>query len=218
MIHGIIFDMDGVLADSEPIIMESAVQMFKEHGVIVQASDFLPFVGTGEARFLGGVAEKYGFTLDIERDKTRTYDIYLDIIRGRLKPIHGAVEFVRACKAGGKRIAIATSADSRKMNGNLNEIGLPPSMFDAVVTGNDVVNKKPAPDIFLAAAKRLGIPAADCLVVEDAPNGIIAAKSAGAQCLGITSTFAKEVLIQAGADHTAASLADVPGAIMQFII
>ena len=210
MIRGVIFDMDGVLVDSEPIIVEAAVAMFREHGVAAKRDDFLPFVGTGEARFLGGVAEKYGFTLDIERDKMRTYDLYLSIIKGRLKPIAGAVEFIDTCKREKRRIAIAPSADTRKMRGNLSEIGLSTDVFDAVITGNDIVHKKPHPEVFLTAMTRLGLPAGDCLVVEDAPNGIVAGKSAGARCLGITSTFSSTELAKAGADFTAPSLAHVP--------
>ena len=85
-IKGIIFDMDGVLCDSEPFIAEAAAKMFAErHGTAVTPEDFHPFVGTGEDRFLGGVAEKYGVKLDMPADKDRTYAIYLDIIRGRLR-------------------------------------------------------------------------------------------------------------------------------------
>lgn len=212
MIRGVIFDMDGVLVDSEPIIVEAAVTMFREHGVAAHAADFLPFIGTGEARFLGGVAEKYGFALAIERDKTRTYDLYLELIKGRLQPIAGAVTFVTDCRRAGRKTAIATSADVRKMRGNLAEVGLAAAMFDAVVTGSDVVNKKPDPEVFLTAMARIALPADACLVIEDAPNGVLAAKRAGARCLGITSTFSADELNAAGADVTAPSLTAIPSA------
>ncbi|MEN8255375.1 MAG: HAD-IA family hydrolase, partial [Verrucomicrobiota bacterium] len=82
---------------------------------------------------------------------------------------------------------------------------LPLDSFDAVITGDDVENKKPAPDIFLMAAEHIGLSATDCLVVEDAVSGVEAAKAAGAQCLGITSSFTEEQL--KGADFFAADLA-----------
>jgi len=211
VIRGVIFDMDGVLVDSEPFICEAARRMFAErHGVQVPREDFIPFVGAGENRYLGGPAEKHGIKLDLAADKARTYEIYLQIIRGRLQPLPGVFDFVADCRRRGLKLAVATSADRVKMEGNLAEIGLPPQRFDACVNGLDIERKKPAPDIFLLAARRLDLPPAECLVVEDAPNGVEAAKAAGAPCLGLTSTFAADKLRAAGADWVACDLAAVP--------
>jgi HAD superfamily hydrolase (TIGR01509 family) len=210
-IQGIIFDMDGVLCDSEPFIAEAAGRMFAErHGLVVKPDDFRPFIGTGENRFLGGVAEKYGVGLDMPADKDRTYAIYLDIIRGRLHPLPGVAEFIAACRRRGLKLALATSADRVKLNGNLREIGLCPDMFDACVTGNEVRRKKPAPDIFLAAARKARLPPTVALVIEDAPNGLQAAKAAGMRALGIMSSFSAGALRSAGADWIAPDLAHVP--------
>lgn len=209
--RGVIFDMDGVLCDSEPFICEAAVRMFaRNHGLAVREEDFIPFVGTGENRYLGGVAEKYGLRLELERDKKTTYDIYLEIIRGRLGPLPGVREFIGRCRSAHLRLAVATSADRVKLDGNLREIGLPPETFDACVNGLDVALKKPHPEIFLLAAARLQLDAGHCLVVEDAPSGVKAAKAAGATCLGLTTSFAEDVLRAAGADWLAADLAHPP--------
>jgi HAD superfamily hydrolase (TIGR01509 family) len=210
-IQGIIFDMDGVLCDSERFICEAACRMFKEqHNLTVKPDDFVPFVGAGENRYLGGVAEKYGIQWNLEQDKARTYAIYLQIITGRLPPLPGAVEFIRKCRARGLKLAVASSADKIKVDGNLAEVGLPATTFDACVTGNDVERKKPDPQIFLLAAQRLGLPAGRCIVVEDAPNGIKAAKAAGSRCLGLTTSFDDQTLRSAGADWTATDLAHLP--------
>jgi len=91
------------------------------------------------------------------------------------------IDFVRACRAAGIKTAVASSADMIKVKGNLEQIGLVPERdFDAVVCGEDVQRKKPAPDIFLLAAKRIGIDPKECLVVEDAPSGVKAGAAAGA--------------------------------------
>lgn len=210
-IQGVIFDMDGVLTDSEPFINEAAIRMFAEvHRITVQPDDFLPFVGAGEDRYIGGVAEKYGVKLSMPADKTRTYEIYLDIIKGRLEPLPGAVDFISNARKRGLKLALATSADTVKMNGNLAQIGIPPSSFDAIVTGNDVQRKKPDPQVFLLAAQRLALDPRRCLVVEDAPNGIKAGKAAGSLCLGITSSFPEDQLKACGADFIAPDLANVP--------
>ncbi len=205
--------MDGVLADSEEFICEAAVKMFEEAGLSVKPEDFLPFVGAGENRYLGGVAEKYGFDLDtavggIEMAKARTYEIYGQIIKGRLKELPGAADFVRACRHKGLKTALATSADRDKMVYTLDEICLPLDVFDAAVNGLDVERKKPFPDIYLKAAELIGIPPENCLVVEDAVNGVEAAKAAGCRCLALTSSFTVEQL--AGADWFGPHLAEVP--------
>jgi HAD superfamily hydrolase (TIGR01509 family) len=205
---GVIFDMDGVLLDSEPFICKAACMMFAERGLQVRPEDFLPFVGAGENRYIGGVAEKYEFPVEIEDVKKRTYDIYLEIIRGRLEPLPGVHGFLAACREAGKKMALATSADFRKAEGNLREIGLPMSTFDAIVTGEDVVHKKPAPEVFLAAAAKLDLDPRRCLVVEDAVNGVAAARAAGSRCLALTTSFSREQL--AGADWFASDLSAAP--------
>jgi len=214
MIRGVVFDMDGVLVDSEKFICEAAVRMFAERGLVAKPEDFRPFVGAGENRYLGGVAEQYGFPLDLERDKARTYQLYGEIVRGRLEPLPGVHEFIGRCRSRGLRLALATSADRVKLLVNLRELGLAPETFDALVDGLDVERKKPAPDIFRLAAERLGLPAGECLVVEDAVNGVAAAKAAGARCLALTTSFTRDQL--AGADFLAATLADAPAQALEW--
>ncbi len=206
--YGVLFDMDGVLVDSEAFICRAGVQMFAEKGLKVRPEDFVPFIGTGENRYLGGVAEKYDFAIDIAQAKKRTYDIYLEIIKGNLEPLPGVYEFIEKCMRMGKRMAVASSADRRKVTGNLKEIGLAADVFDAVVAGEDVKHKKPAPDIFLKAAECLKLAPEMCLVVEDAVSGVEAAKAAGARCLALTTSFPREKLN--GADYIATDLADAP--------
>lgn len=205
--RAVLFDMDGVLVDSEAVIAEAAVAMFaRDHGLAVRAADFLPFVGTGEARYLGGVAGRYGLVLDLEEAKRSVYVIYFELIRGRLAEIPGARAYLRACRDRGLKVAIATSADRAKMAANLLELGLVEADFDAIVTGLDVVRKKPFPDIYLEASRRVGVPPAECLVVEDAVEGVRAAKAAGCACLGLSTTFPSAELLAAGADAVASDL------------
>lgn len=208
MIRGILFDMDGVLADSEQYISKAAIMMFSEFGVTVKVEDFRPFTGTGENRYLGGVAEKYGVKADIEKIKARTYQIYTEIIKGNLKPLPGAVNFVKACREKGLKTAVATSADKIKMEANLREIGIPSEMFNATVNGLEVENKKPWPDIYIKAASKIGLDPRECLVIEDAVSGIKAAKSAGCRCLALTTSFDRSLLEEA--DWICENLENVP--------
>ena len=206
-LKAVLFDMDGVLLDSEEYICRAGIMMFKEKGYDVSPDDFLEFTGMGENRYLGGVAEKNGIPFQLERDKARTYEIYGEIVRGRLEPFEGVVEFIEKCREMDLKLAVASSADPPKVNINLDEIGIPASTFGSVVTGLDIEHKKPSPDIFLKAAENLGVKATECLVIEDAISGVAAGKAAGAKVLALTTSFPAEEL--SAADWIAALLTDV---------
>jgi len=208
MIKGVLFDMDGVLVDSEAFICKAATEMFREHGIIAEPEDFQPFVGMGENRYIGGVAEKFNLKLDIIEAKSRTYQIYEIITRGQLDPLPGAIEFVTRCRNKGHRLALVTSADSIKMEVNLKEIGLSKNDFHYTINGLEVERKKPFPDIYIKAAENLGLKTEECLVVEDAVSGVRAAKAAGCKCLAVTTSFGRSALMEA--DWICDSLLKVP--------
>lgn len=206
-LKAVLFDMDGVLLDSEEYICRAGIMMFREKGFEVDPDDFLEFTGMGENRYLGGVAQKHGIPFELEKDKARTYEIYGDIVGGKLKPFDGVVNFIKKCRSRGLKLAVASSADPPKVNINLEEIGIPASTFGTVVTGLDIEHKKPSPDIFLKAAANLGVDASDCLVIEDAVSGVAAGKAAGARVLALTTSFSAEELD--GADWIAGLLTEV---------
>jgi beta-phosphoglucomutase len=211
VVKAYIFDMDGVLCDSEELMAAAACRMFKErHGVEVTAADFQPFVGTGEDRYLGGVAKKAGVSLTMPADKEEAYRLYGKIACTELRPIAGAVDFLKASFAKGIRLAVATSADHIKMEINLQALGAKEELFAAQVTGSQIEHKKPAPDIFLKAAELLGCHPDECIVFEDAVSGVQAAKAAGMRCVGITTSFTAELLTSHGADWTAPDFTALP--------
>jgi HAD superfamily hydrolase (TIGR01509 family) len=207
--RAVIFDMDGVLTDSEPLINEAAVAMFRERGVEARPDDFLPFVGMGELRYIGGVAERHGVKLDLEAAKERTYEIYLGLVPEKLRAFPGAVELARQLREKGVRLAVASSADRVKIEANLNKIQLPAPWWDAVISAEDVTRRKPAPDIFLSAARKLGVIPEACVVVEDAISGVQAARAAGMRCVAVAQTFPAGKLAEAGADVVRATMREV---------
>lgn len=204
-IEAVLFDMDGVLVDSEMYIRQAAMDMFREKGYQVDQADFLPFTGMGENRYLGGVAEKHQIPFELKKDKARTYEIYEGLVKGRLSPLPGVHTFIANCRKRGLKLAVASSADPVKVNINLDEIGLERDLFAAIVTGLDIRHKKPAPDIFLKAAHLIGTNPSFCLVVEDAISGVAAGKGAGARVLALTTSFSAEEL--SGADWITETLA-----------
>lgn len=205
LIEAVLFDMDGVLVDSEAYIRQAGMDMFREKGYRVRAEDFIPFTGMGENRYLGGVAEKHGIPFDLEKDKARTYEIYAALVKGKLEPLDGVHAFIEKCRGRDLKLAVASSADPVKVNINLEGIGLSRNLFQAVVTGLDIEQKKPAPDIFLKAAELTGVSPHHCLVVEDAVSGVRAGKAAGARVLALMTSFSAEEL--AAADWITETLA-----------
>lgn len=214
MIKGVLFDMDGVLVDSESFMSKAAIMMFSELGVNVLPEDFHPFVGMGENRYLGGVAESHGIKINIDQAKARAYEIFEIIVRGKLAPLPGAHEFIAKCQKKGFKLALATSADRIKMEVNLREIGLSRDLFLSIITGLDIENKKPFPDIYIKAAKSIGLDPRECLVVEDSVSGIKAGKSAGCRCLAVTTSFDASALYEA--DWICESLLKVPPEVLNW--
>ncbi|XP_043687165.1 protein SUPPRESSOR OF QUENCHING 1, chloroplastic isoform X2 [Telopea speciosissima] len=200
-VSAVLFDMDGVLCNSEESSRMAAVDLFAEMGVAVTPEDFVPFMGTGEANFLGGVASVTGVKGFIpEAAKKRFFEIYLEKYAKPNSGIGfpGAFELILQCKSNGLKVAVASSADRIKVDANLAAAGLPLSIFDAIVSADAFENLKPAPDIFLAASKSLSVPPSECIVIEDALAGVQAAKAAQMRCIAVTTTLAEETLTQAG--------------------
>jgi HAD superfamily hydrolase (TIGR01509 family) len=168
----------------------------------------------GEDRFIGGVAEKYGHPYDFSI-KALVYEIYGRIVDERLVVYEETLPALRALKAAGARLALASSADHIKINHNLRVAGIPAGIFDAVIGGEDVARKKPHPDIYLLAAERLGVNAVDCAVVEDAISGIAAGKAAGAAVIGVATSFSPEELREAGADIVIRDISEIQCAVME---
>jgi len=214
MLQGVLFDMDGVLVDSESFICKAAVEMFEENGLTVKKEDFIPFVGTGENRYIGGVAEKYNFPINIEHVKARTYEIYEVFIKNKIQALPGAKDFIEQCRKRSLKLALVTSADKVKMLINLKEIGIPTSKFDVLINGLDVERKKPFPDIYLKAAGELELKPENCLVVEDAISGVKAAKAAGMRCLALLTSFNEKNLI--GSDWIVQNLKSAPEEVLNW--
>lgn len=209
----VIFDMDGVLCASEGLSREAAALVFKQlHQLEVAPEEFIPFGGQGEERFLGGVAAKYSVAgYQPEAAKQQFFANYLASIAGPNVQIvyPGAVELVRACRAAGLKTAVGSSAEQVKVDANLAAAGFAAADFDAVVAADDFEAIKPAPDIFLAAARMMGVAAADCVVVEDAPAGIQAAKAAGMRVIGVTTMLSAEELAQHSPDLTRGEITNI---------
>jgi len=189
----ILFDMDGVLIESEFLMRDSAIQALADYGIQAKHEDFLEFTGMGEDRFVGGVAEKHGHTY-VTAMKDLAYDYYGKRVMAEAHIPEGVKEMLQTLHAKGITLAVCSAADLRKVRYNIQAIGVDESIFTALVTGSDVERKKPFPDIYLEGARQVRMKPEDCLVVEDAISGIQAAHAAGMDAVGVPTTFSKEEL------------------------
>ena len=211
MINAVIFDMDGVLVDSEEAITLAGIEALESWGIDAKPEDFKPFTGMGEDKFIGGVAEKHGVPFTFAM-KDKAYEIYVATAKERITVYPWSKPVLDGMAQRGIKIALASAADAVKVACNLACIGVDKSIFSALVTGSDVTHKKPHPEIFLTAARKAGFDPSQTLVVEDALSGVKAAKSAGMLCLGLTTSFAESELRKAGADfvsHTPGDIFDI---------
>lgn len=195
----VIFDMDGVLVDSEDAMAEMTVRALGQWGITPSVEDFHPFRGMGDRAYVGGVSEKYGVPYE-ERMKTEAYRLFCENAEALVRVMPWTVPLLAELDRRGYPCSVASAADRIKVESNLRCISRPPEDFASCVTGADVENLKPAPDIFLRAASLAGYAPEVCLVCEDSISGIRAAKAAGMFAVGVTTSFGREELLSAGAD------------------
>lgn len=200
-IKAILFDIDGVLVDSEPFIAKVSVEVFKDLGLSVDTSIYPPYLGAGDRTFIEGISDYYNYPLDFEKTKKSIYDKYEEVI-SQVGPIKGVTPFLDACKKAGIKMALASSAPLSKIKMNLKAIGKPDTFFDAIVSGDDIKNNKPHPDIYILAGKKVNENLENCLVIEDSTNGVLSGLRAKAKVLGITSGFEDSQLRSLGAFAT----------------
>lgn len=196
LLQGVIFDLDGVIADTVPAHFAAWKRMFEEEGYAFDDQVYHDKVD-GRRRFDGARAVMVDATPDEVSAAAARKDAYFlrQIEQGQFEVFADTLDFLRACRADG--IVLATASSSRNVRLVLEKAGIAEE-FAAIVGGDDVSNGKPHPDIFLLAAKRLGVPPAACVVIEDAISGVAAAKAGGFVCIGLDRTGQTERL--AGAD------------------
>ena len=193
-LYGLIFDVDGVIADTEAVNARASIRVFEDLFSVkgVKRQDFEAGLGRGAAEYVKAAAGIHGLELteeQIEKATKLRQDYFLKILSEEpLPPFPGVLELIEdALQREEFRLAIATSSTPEKSRTVLESAKIP---FQEMVyiTGNDVKNKKPEPELFLLAAERMGIEPANCVVIEDAPNGVQAAKAAGAKCIAVTNS------------------------------
>ncbi|HEY5882208.1 MAG TPA: beta-glucosidase BglX, partial [Nakamurella sp.] len=181
----VIWDLDGVLVDSEPLLLEAERIAFAEHGVALTPERKLPFVGLGGTEVLAALADAFGLDVDLGELAARKVAAYLELAP-TLVGFAATTDLVRGLAAAGVPMAVASGSSRAAIDAALLAIGLD-THIQVRVSVDEVTAGKPAPDVFLAAAERLGVDPQNCVVVEDAVPGLLAAKAAGMRCVAIPS-------------------------------
>lgn len=183
-VTAVVFDMDGVLVDSEAMNFEAMRRMLAGHGIAYGEADDRRFRGRRNIDLYAALrADRAGVPGDdvLDGDYTRTLTA---MIRARCTPMAGVPDVLHALRERGYRLALASSSAPAVIAETVRALGVG-GVFDAVVSGVEVPHGKPAPDVFLEAARRLGVAPARCLVVEDSRNGLLAAVAAGMACVAV---------------------------------
>lgn len=208
-IKAIIFDMDGVIVDSEPLHMESEKITLSDFQIEAPHSEWDHFKGKTDRDMFGYIVNNFtDGTVSVTELMAHRVKIYLQIAPKRLRMIPGALSFVKKIKQSDKKLALTTSSLKEPQGMAFDKFRLYP-YFDIIVTGDEITKGKPDPEPYLKTVKKLGVPAKHCLVIEDSTNGIISAKAAGCIAVGITTSFPKERLQQAGADYVVDSFKEL---------
>ena len=171
--------MDGLLVDSEPLYMRAWQEAASQLGFEITDDHYLSLLGLPERDYETAVLDALGGGFPMEKFRVGWKQLWLKFVSaGELRPKAGAVQLVSALRAARVPISIATSSTRERATRSLRAAGLD-SFFHHIVVGEDVAHGKPAPDAFLLAASRLGVPPSECLVLEDSVTGAEAGLSAG---------------------------------------
>jgi HAD superfamily hydrolase (TIGR01509 family) len=197
-IAAVVFDMDGVLLDSEPLHHVVVNDLLAAHGVRLDADQYRAYLGTTLEYTWEDLIRRYDLPGTIDDYRARYSDAILASYRRHSVPAPGAPALVAGLRERGLKLAVASSSRTVWVETALAALGLD-GAFDVVVTGDMVTRSKPDPEIYLLAAARLGEAPARCLAIEDAPWGVAAARAAGMTVVAVRTAYTAQLPLE-GAD------------------
>lgn len=215
MPKGVIFDLDGVLVDSSEFHFQAWQIWAKRHGTTMTYEFFRETFGMVNDNIIPHLIPRKLTKEELKALSDEKEAIFREVAKGKIKPLKGAVELVRALQAAGYKLAIGSSTPRKNIEVVLESIGLDDA-FEVRVAAEDVTKGKPEPEVFLKAASWLGVPPRKCVVIEDAVAGVEAAKRGGMKAIAVTTTHPRERLEHA--DIVVDSIADVTVEMIESLI
>lgn len=183
-----IFDIDGVIVDSGPIHLQAWKEVLKKHGIIADDMEFRRIFGMRDSEVIPRLIENNSDD-EVQQFMKEKSAVFIELITNNAKPIQGVVECIDRLLAHDIKLSFASLATSEEISTILKKVGLE-GRVPVVVTGENAMRDKPAPDIFLTAAYRMGVEPQNAVVFEDDVAGIEAARIAGAAAIAITTSYA----------------------------
>ena len=187
-IKAIIFDMDGVIIDSEPLYYQIQKGFFKELGFTVSKQEYDTFIGTGMQLMWKKLHSKHNLQYTVEQLIIMNNDLIYKTFNNAdsLQAAEGFKSFLTSIKEKGMKTAVASSTSKKIINVILSRLGIIHE-FDVIISSEEVMQGKPEPDIFLKTAGKLNLKPVNCIVIEDSTNGVKAAGKAGMRCIGFSN-------------------------------
>jgi HAD superfamily hydrolase (TIGR01509 family) len=196
-VAGVVFDIDGTLLDNMPFHVEAFEAFTEKHGLPPLTLETRKWMdGKRNSDIFPGLFAREMSQAEIEQLSHEKESAYRRLSKGRLTPLSGLIRLLDALDLAHVPVALATSAPRENVVHTLHELGLS-ERLTVIARSDEVPLGKPAPDVFLEAARKLGVPAPDCLAFEDAPIGVTAAGRAGMTCVGIATSYEAEMLATA---------------------
>jgi beta-phosphoglucomutase len=195
-IRAVIWDMDGVIADSGPYHLAAWQEIFGQRGVKFTAGDFKHSFGLRNDNIIRNTIGKNISQAEVDTIAQEKEETFRRLAGGKIKALPGALGLLKSLKREGFSMAIASSTPAENIELVTGTLGIA-AYFQVIVNGHDVSEGKPDPQVFLMAAQRLGVKPAHCLVIEDAVAGVAAARRAGMYCLAVTNTHSRQKLAEA---------------------
>jgi beta-phosphoglucomutase family hydrolase len=183
MIIAVIFDMDGVIAETERVHIKAEKQTMLKYGIKISEEELHRYTGTTAKSMFTDLIRKYKLDTTFDKIFNEKEKILFKLLENNVQPTKGIIELLHKLKEMNIKLGIASSSHKRLVEYIVRKLKIA-HFFDSVVSAEDIINSKPNPEIFLESAKRLKLNPAECLVVEDSKLGIDAAKKAGMKCLG----------------------------------
>ncbi len=194
--RAVIWDMDGVIADTAPYHFKAWRKVFQKRGVIFTREDFLHNFGQRNDSIIRSTLGEQIPQSEIDIIATEKEGIFRKLAGQNIKPLPGAIELMKSLRKHDFKIALASSAPIENIHLITQGLGID-GFFHSIVTGQDVTEGKPSPQGFLLAAQNLGVEFKSCIVIEDAVAGVTACKRAGMHCVAVTNTHSRDKLTEA---------------------
>jgi HAD superfamily hydrolase (TIGR01509 family) len=205
--EAVIFDMDGVLIDSEPLHFAVLSELLADAGLVLTRAENEQFIGTTSEAMFSTLIARHGLSGTVDEYIARYDDMLVRVLREPHAPAAGVSALIARLRELGMRLAVASSSRRAWVEATIRSLGLADA-FDVVVSGDDVERGKPDPAIYVLTAQRLGVAPERCMAIEDSPNGVHSARLAGMTVLGVRTEYTAHLHLD-GVARTVDSLAEL---------